>query len=116
MPVNCDYTEYNDLKVSCVNNCVYGFGIDPAWALSPQLLTVTNNIKMKLSVIIGVVHMSIGVCVKGLNSIYWKKNLDLVFEVIIGLIILLGLFGWMDMLIFAKWTYVMDPYSQDPSM
>lgn len=67
---------------------------------------------MKLSVIIGIIHMSIGVIVKGLNSVYFGRWLDLVFEVIIGLIIMLGLFGWMDILIFAKWTYVMNPYSQ----
>lgn len=67
---------------------------------------------MKLSVIIGIIHMSIGVIVKGLNSVYFGRWLDLVFEVFTGLIILLGLFGWMDILIFAKWTYVMNPYSQ----
>jgi V-type H+-transporting ATPase subunit a len=91
--------------------CVYPFGVDPAWALSPQLLTFTNNIKMKLAVIIGVIHMTIGIIVKGTNSVYFGKNLDLFFEVITGLIILLGLFGWMDFLIFSKWTYEMNPYS-----
>jgi len=60
---------------------------------------------MKLSVIIGVIHMSIGICVKGTNSIYFSRWLDFYFEVIVGLIILLGLFGWMDILIFSKWTY-----------
>lgn len=91
--------------------CVYPFGVDPAWALSPQLLTYTNNIKMKLSVIIGVAHMMIGICVKGLNSMHYGKMLDLFFEVVTGLIILGGLFAWMDILIFAKWTYVMNPYA-----
>lgn len=94
--------------------CVYPFGVDPAWALSPQLLTFTNNIKMKLSVIIGVIHMTIGIIVKGTNSIYFGKYLDLFFEVVTGVIILLGLFGWMDYLIFSKWTYTMNPYSIDP--
>jgi len=40
----------------------------------------------------------------------------LIFEVITGLVILLGMFGWMDLLIFSKWTYVMNPYSIDPAM
>jgi V-type H+-transporting ATPase subunit a len=26
------------------------------------------------------------------------------------------MFGWMDLLIFSKWTYVMNPYSIDPAM
>jgi len=112
LPVGC--TNYP--AESCNMDCVYPFGVDPAWSLSPQLLTYTNNIKMKLSVIIGVIHMSIGICVKGSNSIYFGRMLDLIFEVFTGLIILLGLFGWMDLLIFSKWTYGMNPYSIDPLM
>lgn len=53
-------------------DCVYGFGMDPAWALSPQRLTFTNSIKMRMSVIIGVWHMSMAICVKGLNAIREK--------------------------------------------
>jgi len=33
-----------------------------------------------------------------------------------GLIILLGLFGWMDILIVAKWFYPMNPYSMNLDM
>ena len=102
--------------LGCEINCVYPFGVDPSWFLSGNLLTFTNNIKMKLAVIIGVIHMTIGVLVKGANSIYFSNNLDLIFEVITGLVILLGMFGWMDLLILSKWTYVMNPYSIDPAM
>lgn len=55
--------------------------------------------------------MSLGIVVKGLNAVYFKKWLVFFFEVITGLIIMLGLFGWMDFLIFSKWTYTMQPYS-----
>jgi V-type H+-transporting ATPase subunit a len=97
-------------------DCVYPFGVDPAWYLSPSLLTFTNTIKMKMAVIIGVIHMTVGVLLKGANSIYFRRWLDFFFEVITGLIILLGMFGWMDLLIFAKWRYEMNPYSTDPEM
>ena len=86
-------------------NCNYPFGVDPMWGLASNRLTFTNNIKMKLSVIMGVLHMTLGVIMKGTNAIYFKRLPDLVFEVITGLIILLGLFGWMDLLIFAKWFF-----------
>lgn len=105
-----------DPALGCEITCVYPFGVDPAWYLSPNLLTFTNNIKMKLAVIIGVVHMTIGVLVKGTNAIFFRNHLDLIFEVITGLVILLGMFGWMDLLIFSKWTYAMNPYSVDPAM
>jgi V-type H+-transporting ATPase subunit a len=111
LPKDC-----TDVNQGCVMDCVYPFGVDPAWYLSPLLLTFTNNIKMKLAVVIGVIHMAIGVIVKGANSVYFRNYLDFVFEVITGLIILLGLFGWMDLLIFSKWAYVMNPYSSDPKM
>jgi V-type H+-transporting ATPase subunit a len=41
-------------------NCVYPLGFDPVWALSKQDLIVTNSIKMKTAVIIGVAHMLLG--------------------------------------------------------
>ena len=69
---------------------------------------------MKLSVIIGVLHMSMGVVIKGMNAVYFRRYEDLVFEVITGLIILLGLFGWMDFLIFAKWFHHIDIYDTTP--
>ena len=67
-----------------------------------------------MSVIIGVFHMSIGISVKGFNAVFNSEKLVLIFEVIGGLVILLGLFGWMDFLIIYKWAwYTMDPYSTE---
>lgn len=96
------------------NDCVYAFGTDPAWFLSPQYLTFVNSIKMRTSVIIGVVHMSMGIIVKGFNALFRGNNIVLVFEVLTGIIILNGLFGWMDFLILKKWLYPMNAYSTDP--
>lgn len=64
--------------------------------------------KMKLSVIFGVLHMTMGVVSKGTNCVYFKDWPSLFTEVIAGLIILLGLFGWMDLLIIAKWFCHLD--------
>jgi V-type H+-transporting ATPase subunit a len=92
-------------------DCVYTFGVDPAWYLSPQMLTYTNRIKMSMSVIVGVWHMSMAICVKGFNAVRDKAWLVFIFEVVAGLIILNGLFGWMDALIIMKWVYPMNAYS-----
>ena len=78
-------------------------GFDPVWSLSSNKLIISNNIKMKISVIVGVIHMSMGIFIKGTNSIYFGRMADLFTEVVTGLIILIGLFGWMDALVFAKW-------------
>lgn len=97
--------------------CVYPFGMDPTWFLdSNDILVVQNSMKMKISVIIAVMHMTMGIVVKGMNAIYFDQKIIFWFEVVTGIIILNGLFGWMDMLIFIKWFYPMNPYSTDPNM
>lgn len=88
--------------------CNYPVGYDPVWGLTTEYLTYSNSIKMKMAVIFGVIHMSMGILIKGTNSVYFKRWPDLVFEVIIGLIILLGLFGFMDVLIFLKWFHELN--------
>jgi V-type H+-transporting ATPase subunit a len=85
--------------------CVYSMGLDYVWGLSNQKLNIQNNIKMKISVIYGVIHMSAGVIIKGTNQMMVKDIAGILWEVIGGLIILLGLFGWMDLLIFGKWFF-----------
>jgi vacuolar-type H+-ATPase subunit I/STV1 len=80
-------------------------GLDPVWGLSKQRLNFSNNVKMKLSVIYGVIHMSMGIVMKGTNTLMRKDYLGFTFEVVGGLIILLFLFGWMDLLIYGKWFF-----------
>jgi len=97
--------------------CVYPFGMDPTWFLSSNdILVVQDSMKMKISVIIGVLHMSMGIFTKGLNQLYFGNRLVFWTEVVTGMIILNGLFGWMDMLIIIKWFYPMNPYSTDKKM
>lgn len=59
---------------------------------------------MKISVIIGVVHMTAGVLLKGANAIYFKSWMDFVFEFVPQLGFILLLFGYMDFLIIYKWN------------
>lgn len=54
--------------------------------------------------------MSMGILVKGLNSVFFRKWLDFFFEFIPQLILMLFLFGWMDVLIIAKWLEPKDVY------
>ena len=43
--------------------------------------------------------MSLGIFMKGLNSLYFKKYLDFFFEFIPQIIFMLGLFGYMNFMI-----------------
>ena len=97
-------------------NCNYPLGVDPMWGLSTAKLTFSNNIKMKLSVIMGIVHMTIGVIIKGTNTIFRNDYPSFIFEVVTGLVMLLGMFGWMDLLIYAKWFFPLNYMSRDPTV
>lgn len=83
---------------------VYPFGLDPAWKVSSNELLFFNSFKMKLSVIFGIIQMFVGTCLKGLNSIYFNKKIDLYFEVVPMILFAASLFIYMVFLIFFKWS------------
>jgi V-type H+-transporting ATPase subunit a len=61
-------------------DCTYAIGIDPVWYLARNELAFLNSLKMKLSVILGVLQMSLGVCMKAANAVYFGNKLDLWLE------------------------------------
>jgi V-type H+-transporting ATPase subunit a len=73
--------------------------------------------KMKISVILAILQMSLGILMKGLNSVYFRKPVDFIFEFVPQIILLIALFGWMDILIIAKWVEPKDieGYYTDPN-
>lgn len=86
-----------------IDGCMYSFGMDPSWYLASNELTYFNGFKMKMSVIFGVAQMSLGIFMKALNSCYFGRLVDFFFEFIPQIILLMCLFGFMDMLIIIKW-------------
>ena len=82
--------------------------MDPVWNVSSNYLSFMNSLKMKLAVIIGVLHMTLGVFMKGSNTIFRRNWVDFFFEFLPQLIFLLVLFGYMDFLIVYKWLESWD--------
>jgi V-type H+-transporting ATPase subunit a len=99
-----DKENSNDKIFKKKENCNYKFGLDPVWYMSNNELGYINSLKMKLSVILGVFHMIIGIFLKGLNAIFEKDFVELIFVFFPQLILMLILFGYMDVLIFVKWS------------
>ena len=62
------------------SECVYPFGVDPSWYLSTNEIAFINSLKMKLAVIYGVAHMSLGIFLKGTNAFYYRQPVDFFFE------------------------------------
>ena len=100
-----------------MDGCVHTIGVDPAWYLSGNEITYMNSLKMKLAVIVGVAHMSLGVLMKGFNAAYYKCKTDFFFEFIPQFVMLVALFGYMDYIIMVKWsTDWTDRESRSPSI
>lgn len=79
------------------------FGVDPAWKGAVNELYYYNSLKMKMSVLIGVSQMLLGIFLSGMNALYRRKTYDFIFEFIPQLLFMLAIFGYLCMLILIKW-------------
>jgi len=87
---------------------VYPFGVDPAWHIAANELLFFNSMKMKMSVVLGIIQMIWGVCLKGANALHYRSYLDLFCEFVPQMIFAVGFFGYMVILIFVKWSINWD--------
>lgn len=99
-----------------IDDCVYPFGLDPKWYIASNELTFFNSLKMKLSVVIGVSHMLLGIFLKSLNCIHFSNYMDLLFEFVPQILFMCCTFGYMVVCIFVKWAtpWNLDPTSSGP--
>jgi V-type H+-transporting ATPase subunit a len=88
-------------------------GVDPVWKGAGNELLYYNSLKMKMSVILGVTQMCLGIVMKCLNAIYFRQELDLIFEFIPQIVLMLSLFGYLCFLIIYKWCI---PYAYNDMM
>jgi len=90
----------------------YPFGLDHAWCGASNELLFVNSMKMKLSVLFGVLQMILGVCFRFCNALWQHKQknwTDFFFECIPMMTFMVCFFGWMDFMILYKWAYPVDP-------
>jgi len=81
----------------------YPFGVDPIWPMAVNKISFTNSLKMKFSVIIGIIQMVFGLMLSLLNHLFFGKLISVFFEFIPQIIFLTFIFVYLCVMIFIKW-------------
>ncbi|OAY52465.1 V-type proton ATPase subunit a3 [Manihot esculenta] len=81
----------------------YPFGVDPVWHGTRSELPFLNSLKMKMSILLGVAQMNLGIILSYFNAVYFRNGLNIWFQFIPQMIFLNSLFGYLSLLIIVKW-------------
>uniref|UniRef100_A0ACD5WNC7 Uncharacterized protein n=2 Tax=Avena sativa TaxID=4498 RepID=A0ACD5WNC7_AVESA len=82
---------------------VYPFGVDPVWHGSRSELPFLNSLKMKMSIILGISQMNLGIVLSFFNAKFFKNTINVWYQFLPRLIFLNSLFGYLSVLVIIKW-------------
>ncbi|KAL0360612.1 UNVERIFIED_CONTAM: V-type proton ATPase subunit a2 [Sesamum radiatum] len=81
----------------------YPFGVDPKWHGTRSELPFLNSLKMKMSILLGVVQMNLGIILSYYNAKFSRNDLNVWYQFVPQMIFLNSLFGYLSLLIIVKW-------------
>ena len=87
---------------------VYPFGVDSYWHTAVNSLYFYNSLKMKMSVLMGVTQMCLGIVLSAGNAVYFRKPYNFWFEFMPQIFFMCSLFGYLCLLVIIKWFTVFD--------
>ncbi|KZV68068.1 ATPase V0/A0 complex subunit [Peniophora sp. CONT] len=93
---------------------VYPFGLDPSWHGADNALIFTNSYKMKMSIVLGVIHMTFALCLQIPNHIRFNRKSDLWTSFLPQLLFLESIFGYLVICILYKWSVDWSQAGQNP--
>lgn len=83
----------------------YPFGVDPKWHGTRSELPFLNSLKMKMSILLGVAQMNLGIMMSYFNAKFFRDDLNIWYQFVPQMIFLNSLFGYLSLLIIVKWTF-----------
>ncbi|GAA5863772.1 hypothetical protein JCM1840_005761 [Sporobolomyces johnsonii] len=92
----------------------YFFGIDPGWHGADNILIFTNSLKMKMSVVMGVIHMSFAICLQVLNHLHFKRPELIWAEFLPQILFMESIFGYLVVCIVYKWSVDWEAVGRAP--
>lgn len=95
---------------------VYALGLDAAWSETENKLELYNSVKMKHAVIVGTAQMFAGLFLALNNDIYERNWFKIAFLFVPEFVFLFVTFGYMCILIMAKWCTTWANTNDAPSI
>ncbi|XP_071923443.1 V-type proton ATPase subunit a3 isoform X3 [Coffea arabica] len=81
----------------------YPFGVDPKWHGTRSELPFLNSLKMKMSILLGIAQMNLGIVLSYFNAKFFGNDINIWYQFVPQIIFLNSLFGYLSLLIIVKW-------------
>lgn len=85
-------------------NYVYPIGIDPSWYMAGNALNFLNSYKMKMAIVLGIIHMTFGLLVNAHNLLHFGLWLDIWAIFVPQILFMSSIFGYLAFMILYKWV------------